>query len=438
MTPQSNFMVVAPVPRDRVDDLKKLLASMTDQPGMAKPDNGLFPFKEFEKLHYARFVILDDQTAVDFEGVGERIPDYEPSLAFLGDCDEPGDEFLVKAANHAGAGLCKIFSYCTDPPSAGDLLAWMTRHSLPPAANYVNYLGRTARQIHEEAALREAVVGYLKDHPPDPDNPQATRNAVIGFVHASNLPLPVEGPTPFAWRINNLVDWLNPAVALIVVVVLVIKFPWLLIPLVLALAVFVVVLRWYEKTEPEIIQQPTDPHAKELAKLEDYDVTNQFTVLGSVKPSWFRRLLLCVMFAGIGWVARHFYTRGHLARVRSIHFARWVYLDKGRRRVMFVSNYDGSLDSYMDDFINKVGFGLNLAFGSGMGYPRTNWLIFGGSKEEQKFKYTLRRHQVPTQVWYKAYLGLTASDLLRNTRVRQGIEPHPMSDAEVRAWLRDL
>jgi hypothetical protein len=92
----------------------------------------------------------------------------------------------------------------------------------------------------------------------------------------------------------------------------------------------------------------------------------------------------------------------------------------------------------MDDFINKVGFGLNLAFGSGLGYPRVNWLIFGGSKEEQKFKYTLRRHQVPTQVWYRAYLGLTAYDLARNTRVRQGIEKRVMSDAEIRAWLSDL
>jgi len=438
MTPQSNFMVVAPVPRDQLSGLKNLLASMTDPPGMAKPGNGLFPFEQFDTLHYARFAILDDQTVSDFKEAGERIPDYQPSLAFLGDCDEPGDAFLVKAADRAGAGLCEIFSRCKDPPSAGNLLAWMRRHSLSPAANYVNYLGRTVRQIQREAALRAAVVAYLKDHPPDADNPQATRRAVIDFVHASKLELPVEAPTPPAWHVRNLIDFLIPVVALIVVIGLVIKFPWLLILLLLALAIFVVLLRWYEKTEPEIIRQPTDQHTRVLAELEDHDVTNQFTVLGSVKPGWFRRLLLIVVFAGIGWGARHVYTRGHLARVRSIHFARWVYLDKGRRRVMFASNYDGSLDSYMDDFINKVGFGLNLAFGSGLGYPRTNWLICDGSKEEQKFKYTLRRHQVPSQVWYKAYPGLTAYDLGRNTRVRQGIEASAMSDAEIRAWLRDL
>ena len=69
----------------------------------------------------------------------------------------------------------------------------------------------------------------------------------------------------------------------------------------------------------------------------------------------------------------------------------------------------------MDDFINKVGWGLNLVFSNGVGWPRTDWLIKGGARREQLFKYYQRRHQVPTQVWYKAYPGLTLVDLERNT-----------------------
>jgi len=431
-------MVVAPIRHDCMDRLKSLLESMSDPPGMAKPDDARFPFEKFDTLHYARFVILDDKTVGDFKEAGERIPHYDPSLAFLGDCDGPGDAFLAKAADVAGNGLCEIFSHCIDPPSPGNLLWWMRQHSLRPAAAYVNYVGRTVEQIHREAALRDAVVAYLEKNPPAADNPQATHRAVIAFVKGSELKLPAEDPTPAAWRVADLVDLFVPIVALAIAIVLLVIFPWLFIPLVIAVVAFLVVLRWYEKTEPEIIHQPTDELAKELARLEDHDVTNQFTVLGSVKPSLFRRLLLIVLLSVISYFARHIYTRGHLVRVRSIHFARWVYLDKGCRRVMFASNYDGSLDSYMDDFINKAGFGLNLAFGSGLGYPRTNWLIRNGSKEEQKFKYTLRRHQVPTQVWYKAYPALTAPDLARNTRVRKGIEAASMSDAAIRAWLSDL
>ena len=83
----------------------------------------------------------------------------------------------------------------------------------------------------------------------------------------------------------------------------------------------------------------------------------------------------------------------------------------------------------MDDFINKVAWGINLVFSNGIGYPRTDWLIAGGAKDEQKYKRVLRRHQLPTDVWYKAYPGLTVIDLERNSRIREGIERPSMTDS---------
>jgi hypothetical protein len=119
--------------------------------------------------------------------------------------------------------------------------------------------------------------------------------------------------------------------------------------------------------------------------------------------------------------------------VHTIHFARWVYLDHGER-LYFASNYDGSLEAYMDDFINKVGFGLNVVFTNGVGYPRTEWLLLKGAKDEQKFKYHLRRHQLPTEVWYNAHAGLTAYDLDRNSKIRAGLEQPTLSERECREW----
>jgi len=136
----------------------------------------------------------------------------------------------------------------------------------------------------------------------------------------------------------------------------------------------------------------------------------------------------------IDYTARHIYTRGRLARVRTIHFARWVFIDE-RQRIIFLSNYDGSLESYMDDFINKVGFGLNIAFSGGVGYPRTKWLAGAGCSDERKFKEYLRRHQLPTQVWYKAYPGLTAVDLERNGRIRDGLEQPALTEQRAREWV---
>ena len=139
----------------------------------------------------------------------------------------------------------------------------------------------------------------------------------------------------------------------------------------------------------------------------------------------------------LDYSARHIYNRGYLTRVQTIHFARWVFLDD-RRRLFFASNYDGSVESYMDDFINKVAWGINLVFSNGIGYPRTNWLILDGAGNEQKYKRVLRRHELPTDVWYKAYPGLTVVDLERNSRIREGIERPSMTDREAREWLRLL
>ena len=58
-----------------------------------------------------------------------------------------------------------------------------------------------------------------------------------------------------------------------------------------------------------------------------------------------------------------------------------------------------------------------------------------GCADEQKYKNFLRRHTLPTQVWYKAYPGLTAIDLERNRRIREGLESSWMSERETREWV---
>ena len=126
-----------------------------------------------------------------------------------------------------------------------------------------------------------------------------------------------------------------------------------------------------------------------------------------------------------------------LIRVQTIHFARWVFID-GKTRVVFCSNYDGGHEAYMDDFINKVAWGLNLVFSNGLGWPKTDWLIKRGARREQSFKYYQRRHQLPTQVWYKAYPGLTLLDIRRNQRIREGLQQASVSDDEALEWLKLL
>jgi hypothetical protein len=496
MTPQSNFMIAAPIIMEQIDALKVLLDGMNEPaaPGMAAPDNPLVPFGQFNTLHFARFVIVDDQTLGDFALAHLPVPNFPVMLAFLGDCDGPANDFLIALVEHpeSSKGLRTIFKHCAGFDDNTELLAWMKQCSYRPAATYVNWIGRTVLQVHKEAALRRALqvelAKYNENHPSAAEDIQEVRNHLVKFVENNPELKPVAARTPFGWWLNNLLHFATIPFALLVpwllaipflipppklffwfvvpfIVLAILLFLWLiriapatfagivalglmLVPLfilfpltvVLLLAVILIffcVLRRYEKSEPEMIPRPTAEHDAALAVLEDHDVSNQFTVIGSVKPSAFRRALLKVVLWLTNYGARHIYNRGFLSRIQTIHFARWVFVDNDRR-VLFASNYDGSHQAYMEDFINKVGWGLNIVFSNGFGYPRTNWLIRDGSKNELRFKDTNRRHQIPTQVWYKAYPGLTAFDLARNTRIRKGVERRQMSDAQIRTWLRDL
>ena len=181
-----------------------------------------------------------------------------------------------------------------------------------------------------------------------------------------------------------------------------------------------------------------DPeHVRDWRKSRISELTNQFNALGSVKPVSFRHWVLVVVLFAHRLRCAPLYFRGRLARVHTIHAARWVFLDGGRR-VLFASNYDGSLESYMDDFINKVAFGLNLAFSNGVGYPSTRWLVLDGARNEQEFKSVLRRHQLPIEVWYNGHAGLTAHHLERNARLRRGLESATLSNRELVDWCRLL
>jgi hypothetical protein len=261
------------------------------------------------------------------------------------------------------------------------------------------------------------------------DEARKLRRDLIGFVRAEQsegrLQLTDEPPTPLAWKISNLAHFFGG----LLLGALALPFLILLFP------VLAIQLRWHEKTDPEIYPKPGIDFLQTLKRLEDHDITNQYTALGMVKPGLFRRWLLTVVLMLIDWGARHIFKRGFLARVQSIHFARWVCLDD-KARVMFASNYDGGHEAYMDDFINKVAWGLNLVFSNGVGWPRTDWLLARGARIEQHFKPYQRRHQLPTQVWYKAYPGLALVDINRNQRIREGLSSDPKTDQQVLEWLR--
>jgi hypothetical protein len=426
-------MVAAPIAQGRVNDLRTLLTSMNRRPGVVDPKNGLVPFGDLDSVHFARFAILDDLTLGDITAYGVPVPHDPFSLAFLADFDGLPEDFLTVLINRAGPGLRRIFAHCDGFGAETDLGRWMKEREHRASANYVNWVGRTMSQVRQEAALRDGLVSYLRQHGSAMAmlDTREARDRMVEFVRqeqrAGRLPLSAPPPTPRGWQLRNIAHAvLGPILAL------------LFLPLfLLYLPIFAYQLRSRERRDPEVVPRPDHEHLRRLAEIEDHAVTNQFTAIGTLKPGRFRLWTVTAAVWVLDWAARHVYNRGHLTRVSTIHFARWVFLD-GKRRLLFASNYDGSLEAYMDDFINKVAFGLNLVFSNGVGYPRTSWLVAGGAKDEQKFKRFIRRHELPTEVWYDAHPGLTAVDLARNARIREGLERPPTTDAGIREWLQLL
>ena len=88
---------------------------MNYEPGLVDPLNTL-SLRRFARLHFARFVILDDQTLDDITVYGMPRVNYPTYLAILGDCDGGIDELLGDLVKRAGDGLRASLHTVKDSP----------------------------------------------------------------------------------------------------------------------------------------------------------------------------------------------------------------------------------------------------------------------------------------------------------------------------------
>ena len=400
------------------------LRGLLEDAGRDPAANPLVPFGRLLTVHFARFFLTEATRDLD----GRPLP---PRLIFLADVDGPEAPFLEELAGVATDGLDTLLAHCRDYPGRAGLLPYLLRHRRPAAATYVNTIGRTVEQIRQEAVLREALQRYL-DRTQDKwrgASPRRVRAALQEFVAAEPTLAWARRPAPRpdpVYIINQNVHVFLVGAAGIVL------FPVIL----LGAPVWLYFLRRHEKADVARDVVPDDAHVEALAAQEDHGVQNPFTSAGFLKPGPFRRFTSNLVLSGTNFLTRHVFNHASLIGVKTIHFARWIFVDE-KRRVIFASNYDGSLESYMDDFIDKIAWGLNAAFSNGVDYPKTNWLILDGAHDEQRFKRFNLNHQLVAPFWYAAYQGLTALNIDNNAQIRAGLYG-AMDDAAARAWLRRL
>jgi hypothetical protein len=425
VTEQLAVTIVADVKPRRAASLERLLTAM----GEDAAGNDVLPLGELSTAHFARLLMLDADHDLD----GDPLPAH---LIYMSDIDGSVAEHLAELVDLAPKGLDQILGHCEGyPPPAvrrptrDDRLAFLDARAVKAGAMYVNTVGRTLRQVREEARLRDEIQAFLDGGDFDGVEPAAARDAIRRFVRAREDLRWAGEPAAKPGSLARAADALG---ALGLPLELIALAP-VLVPL---LPVWGALLRLHEISDSAATIAPSGAHVRELAALEDRTAQNPFAAVGNRKPGLTRLATATGILRLVDYGARYIFNRGSLTGVTTIHFARWVFLDD-RRRMIFASSYDGSLESYMDDFINQVWWGLNAVFSNGVGYPKTSWLVFGGAQKEQEFKDYLRRRQVPTQVWYSAYDELTAVNIDNNAHIRAGLSGE-MSREETEAWLLRL
>lgn len=191
----------------------------------------------------------------------------------------------------------------------------------------------------------------------------------------------------------------------------------------------------------ELSDQPDDslPDDAILAEIyadENKAAQNHMTGVSRMKPGHLRRLTLRLSFWFIGQVARLQYRPGYLGALGTIHFARWVLLP-GTDKLVFFSNYGGSWESYLEDFITKAHAGLTGVWSNTEGYPRTSNLFGDGATDGDRFKRWARRQQQATPFWYSAYPHVTTARIRANASIRQGLTSASTRE-EAELWLAQL
>jgi hypothetical protein len=156
---------------------------------------------------------------------------------------------------------------------------------------------------------------------------------------------------------------------------------------------------------------------------------NHLASITHVKPGLFRLCLLRATLYVINLLSRLWFNRGELGGIPTILSARWVLIDDGRR-LLFLDNYGGAWESYLNEFIDMTAVkGLNAiwsntfvkAQGRCYGFPETRFLFWRGAQAARPFKAYVRESQIETVAWYGAYPTLSVVNINNNSQLRQSL-----------------
>jgi Dyp-type peroxidase family len=195
-------------------------------------------------------------------------------------------------------------------------------------------------------------------------------------------------------------------------------------------------IRAAEKRDlPNDTQAPLS-HIRAIEKNENVPgyAQNHLMAVGTLKPGLLRLLVHTFALWGIRVLIESKFRPGFVKNMGTIHYARWWRVP-GTNRAAFFSNFDGSWESYLEDFVTRASYGMTAAWSNWRGFPPTRFLIFKGATDGGRFKRWVRTQQQVVPFWYSRFPSLTADHIRNNALIHRGVA-FARTNSEAEEWLR--
>jgi hypothetical protein len=413
--------------------------------------------QQIPKLHFMSMEIFEDDH-------------YDPLLVFENNFDGPQGTYWEGVLDQLSEDLRGIFA-CTKQAkldawkslfadgSTQSLAPFLEAHSCGPSAQHFGAVANSLPRIHRDAGVfddLQSELGVTTEKYRGLDAVGVQRKlrqwatAKYSWMNQPESPSTAQALSTYKWSA------LRPALAALAALAAGIGvFLWLCISdhlpnhgdpdarivlrvlLILAIMAGIAIAALFWRTvrhleETDFTQDDAEPSPAQMklfASQEDQIVQNHLASMVLVKPGVARAILIRVSLRLLLLIDPILHSDGYLGSMRTIHFAHWTLVGNSGR-LLFFSNFDGSWQSYLDDFVDKAAAGLTLAWGNCVGFPRTQNLIQQGAAHGTEFKKWARQSQTQSILWYSAYPTLTVNQIIRNAGIVDGLRKESMQPKE--------
>jgi len=376
-------------------------------------------FKKSNLTHFARFVVLPDLDS----GKGRK------RLLFSAVFDGERGKYL-RDLRDSTSNMDAIWGHCEDYPGANQFVQFMTKHDNGTDLYLKAYRYETVENIQKYLDFREKLAAQF-------DVPLAEYETVLQQMPRQFAPI--------AWLrkgtrgLLTLLHYIFQTLWTIPEIIGLVRFGFSLIPATIVSLKQVKLDRKYsdaslDKSGPAYPFAPGDEVSPclEVDSLPAFQqrkqVQNQVTIITVNGPQTARSHHAIIASLG-AFIKIPFITRNR-SIIPTIHYARWQMIDGGKR-MMFLSDYDGSVVAYIADFVNRLPSGLNTLWSGTIGWRE------GVTLDPEAFVEGILAHNTPASFHYSAYPHTTVIGIEQARRLYYAYHDNINEKSAVK-WLKYL